>query len=219
MADVFSIISENTSLKFSPIESESEADLKKNILEKKCQMLSIVATKNKEFITLNATHPFSATSFALLSKLEFSFVDDPLLLKDKMLMVQKESFKEYLKFLYPYLRIKVEYDKNKMVRDILYNKAYAIVTLDEQADYFINKHGYGKLKINGFLAKERPIEGSIGVQKDEPILYSIIEKALSQIPKEQIESIRNSWRISRYQTTIDYSLAIKTLFFMGIILF
>jgi len=218
MADVFSIISDMTALKFVPVASESEGDLRKKLLEKKCQLLSIVTTKNREFTSIRPTHPFSATNFAVLGKLENSFIDDPLLLRGKTVIVQKESFKEYLKLLYPYLKIKVEDDKNKMVRDILYDKAYAIVTLDEQADYFIDKFGYGKLKINGFLAKEHPIEGSIGVQKDEPILFKIMQKALAHISKEQIESIRNSWRISRYQTNIDYSLAVKILLFMGIIL-
>jgi len=218
ISDIFSIISGMTSLKFKPVPSHSEKDLILNLKTKKCQLFSVVATVNKEFKTIRATSPFSATSFALLSKLNRSFLDDPLLLKDKILIVQKDSFKFYLKHLYPYLCIKVEYDKNKMVQDVLSNKAYAIVTLDEQADYFIDKYGYGKLKINGFLAKDRPLQGSIGVQKDEPILYDIIEKALKHIPKEKIESIQNSWRISRYKTTIDYSLALKILLFMGIIL-
>jgi signal transduction histidine kinase/ABC-type nitrate/sulfonate/bicarbonate transport system substrate-binding protein len=218
MADIFSIISSITSIDFIPIKSYSEEDLINNIKNKKCRLLTVMATFNKKFASLKPTTSFSTTSFALLSKLDRSFVDDPLLLKDKTLIVQKDSFKNYLKYLYPYLRIKVEYNKNKMVQDILHNKAYAIVTLDEQADYFIDKYGYGKLKINGFLAKDKPLQGSIGVQKDEPILYSIIEKAMMRIPKEKIESIRNSWRISRYQTTIDYSLAWKILLFMGIIL-
>ena len=218
MADILSIVSHMTSLEFVPVKADSEEELLQNITSKKCQMLSIMATLNKSFDNLRPTTPFSGTTFTLLSKLEHSFIDDPTLLKDKILMVQKDSFKAYLKYLYPYLRIKVEYDKNKMVRDVLYDKAYAIVTLDEQADYFIDKYGYGKLKINGFLAKERPLSGSVGIQKDEPILYDIIEKAFKHIPKEKIDSIRNSWRISRYQTTIDYSLAIKILLFMGIIL-
>ena len=218
MADIFSIISDITAIDFEPISSSSEKDLMKNLQDRTCEMLSVVGTQNRQFKTLKATSPFSATNFAILSKLEHSFIDDPTLLKDKVLIVQKDSFKSYLKYLYPYLRIKVEYDKNKMVRDVLYDKAYAIVTLDEQADYFIDKYGYGKLKISGFLAKEQPIQGGIGIQKDNYILYSIIEKSLKQIPKEKIESIRNSWRISRYQTTIDYSLAVKILLFMGIIL-
>jgi len=215
MADIFSIISDVTSLDFVPLSSTSEEELQKHLQNKKCKLLSMMATSNKKFKMLKATKPFSKTTFTLLSKLEHSFIDDPLLLKDKTLIVQKDSFKEYLKYLYPYLKIKVEYDKSKMVRDVLYDEAYAIVTLDEQADYFIDKYGYGKLKINGFLAKNRPLKGSIGVQKDELLLFNIIEKALAYIPKEKIDSIRNSWRISRYQTKIDYSIAIKILLSMG----
>jgi len=218
MADIFSIISKNTSMNFIAIKSNSEKELINNIKNKRCQLFSLLATSNKKFTTLRPTTPFGSSSFAILSSLDRSFIDDSTRLKDKLLIVQKDSFKEYLKYLYPYLHIKVEYNKNKMVKDILLHRAYAIVTLDEQADYFIDKYGYGKLKINGFLAKDRPLQGSIGVQKDEPILYSIIEKILLHIPKEKIDSIKNSWRISRYQTTIDYSLAWKILFFMGIIL-
>ena len=217
MSDIFSIISQMSSIEFRAIPSASEKELHDNIKTKKCDLLSVVATSSKEYPNLKMTKPFSRTSFALLSKLDRSFIDDPTLLKDKVIIVQKDSFKEYLKYLYPYLRIRVEHDKNKMVRDVLYNQAYAIVTLDEQADYFIDKYGYGKLKINGFLAKENPLNGSIGVQKDNAVLFDIIQKTLANIPKEQIESIRNSWRISRYQTKIDYSIAWKILLGMGII--
>jgi len=217
MADIFSIISDMTSIEFVPVISNSQEELKANIRDKKCKILSVMATSGKEFKNIKPTKPFTATSFALLSKLEHSFIDDPTLLKNKILIVQEDSFRDYLKYLYPYLKIRVEYDKNQMVRDVLYDKAYAIVTLDEQADYFIDKYGYGKLKINGFLAKDRPLQGSIGIEKNEAILAGIIEKSLSNIPKEKIEAIRNSWRISRYQTKIDYSIAIKILLFMGII--
>jgi len=217
MADIFSIISQMSSLEFVPVASNSEKELHYNIQTKECDILSVMATSSTEYKNIKVTKPFSMTSFALLSKLDRSFIDDPIFLKDKIIIVQKDSFKEYLQYFYPYLKIRVEHDKNKMVRDVLYNQAYAIVTLDEQADYFIDKYGYGKLKINGFLAKESPLKGSIGVQKDEEILFGIIQKTLSKIPKEKIESIRNSWRISRYQTKLDYSMAWKILLGMGIV--
>jgi len=219
MASVYQIISEMTDLNFVGIPARSEKELHKNLKKKRCQMLSIVATESRNFSTLNKTKPFSSTSFALLSKLENSFVDDPQKLRGKILLTQKESLRDYLKHLYPYLNIKVQNDKNKMVRDILYGKAYAIVALDEQADYIIDQYGYGKLKINGFLAKNHPIHASIGIQKDEPVLQSIIEKALEKIPQQKIENIINSWRINRYESTLDYSLAFKVLFVMLVIFF
>lgn len=206
MGDIFTLIAKSTSLEFMPVVSKSEKNLLENLQKKKCKVLSVVATHNVQFTMLYPTKPFSATHFTLLSRLDRSFTDDAKELKGKLLIVQKESFKHYLNYLYPYLNIEVENNKNMMIKKILDGRAYAIASIDEQADYFIDKYGYGKLKINGFLAKERPLQGSIGVQKDDPILYSIIQKAIEDIPQDTIESIRNSWRLSRYHEQIDYSL-------------
>jgi len=217
MASVYQIISEMTGLNFSAVPANSEEELHINLQSNRCQMISIVVSESRNFPTINKTKPFSSTSFALLSKLEQSFIDNPRKLKGKLLLIQKESLRDYLTYLYPYLTIKVEYDKNKMVRDVLYGKAYGIIAIDEQADYIIDQYGYGKLKINGFLAKKHPLHGSIGVQKSEPILQSIIEKALAKIPEQKIENIINSWRINRYKSTLDYSLTFKVIFVMVII--
>jgi signal transduction histidine kinase/ABC-type nitrate/sulfonate/bicarbonate transport system substrate-binding protein len=219
MASVYQIISDMTGLNFKGVPANSEEQLYENLKQQKCQIVSIVATESQNFPMLNKTKSFSSTSFALLSKLDRFFVDDPKKLIGKTLLTQKESFRDYLLYLYPYLTIKVEYDKNKMVRDVLYSKAYAIVAIDEQADYIIDQYGYGKLKINGFLAKKHPLHGSIGIVKGEPVLQSIIEKALEQIPEQKIENIINSWRINRYKSTLDYSLTFKVIFVMLIIFF
>lgn len=217
MADIFHLISNETSLEFIPIASKSEKDLYEHLKEKKCKLLSVVATNNVYFATIKPTSPFSATSFTLLSRLDKSFIDNPMSLKGKLLIVQKESFKKYLNYLYPYLNIEVEDNKNIMVQKVLDGRAYAIASIDEQADYFIDKYGYGKLKINGFLEKNKLLKGSIGVQKDEPVLYSIIQKALNNIPKQKIESIQNSWRLTRYHERVDYSLLWIVLGVVGVI--
>ena len=206
MADVYTIISKKTGLEFIPVASNSEANLKQNLEEKKCKLLSVVATNNVNFKTIKPTSPLSSTSFTLLSRLENSFVDNPLALKGKILLVQKESFKDYLNYLYPYLNIELEEDKNQMVSKVLDGRAYGIVAIDEQADYFIDKYGYGKLKINAFLAKEHLLHGSIGVQKDEPVLYGIMQKVIKTFPKDKIERIENKWSLTRYHERIDYSL-------------
>lgn len=218
MADIFADISKNTSLTFHPVASISELELQKNIQENKCELLSIVATNNKNYPTLNYSKVLSTTTFAVLSKLDKSFVSDVKQLKGKILLVQKKSVRDYLKHLYPFLSIEVEFDKNKIVKRVLNNSVYAIVTINEQADYFIDKYGYGKLKINAFLAKNHPIKGSIGIQKNNPILLSIINKSLKRISKDKINKIENSWRITRYQKNVDYSLVFKVIATMSLIL-
>ncbi|WP_457744949.1 ABC transporter substrate-binding protein [Sulfurimonas sp.] len=216
-ADVYKIISDKTGLEFVPIPSDSEQQLQEHLEEKKCKLVSITATVTNNFKTIKTTTPLGRTYFTLLSKLDKSFVSNPKLLKNKLLIVQRESFKNYLNYLYPYLNIEVEDDKNKMLDKVMKNKAYAIVTIDEQSDYFIDKYGYGKLKINGFLAKEHELSASIGVQKDEPILFSIMQKTLNSIPRSKIQLIMDRWRLTRYHEKNDYYLLWRTLFVMSII--
>jgi len=217
MSDVYAIISKKTSLKFKIIQSNSPDALKQNIESKKCQLLSAFGTENTIYKGLRASSPFITTYFTLISKLDKSFVNHPNMIEDKLLLTQFDAHKKYLKNLYPFLNIKVVEDRNKMIDMLLDGQAYAIIAIDEQSDYLIDKYGYGKLKINGFLAKDMPVDVSIGVQEENSTLYSIIEKVLSSISYAEMHEIIHSWRITRYQSVVDYSLTIKILVIMFLI--
>ena len=219
MSDIFSLISTETGFEFVPVVAQTENDLMVNLQQKKCKILSIVSTKDINFPTILPTQSICKTHFTLLSRLDRSFIDNSSFLKGKVLLVQKKSFKNYLNYLYPYLNIEIENDKNKMVNKVSDGRAYAIASIDEQADYFIDKYGYGKLKINGFLARDNMLQGSIGIQRDEPVLYTIMQKVLKHIPKKEIEAIENSWRLSRYHERTDYSLLWTFLAVVSVIFF
>jgi signal transduction histidine kinase/ABC-type nitrate/sulfonate/bicarbonate transport system substrate-binding protein len=217
-SDIYKKISHVTGLEFTPLASHSLEDLKTNLDTKKCELISLYGTKNKLYKTLVPTKTFIQTNFTFISTLDKAFITHIDELNDEVIVTQMQAFKDYLLYFYPNLNIEVQTDKNIMVKKLLNNEVYAIVTLDEQADYLINKYGYGKLKVNGFLPKENPFDGSIGVQKDEPLLYSIIQKALYTISKDEIYAIIDKWRITRYQQVVDYSLVWKVLAVMGVIL-
>lgn len=218
MSDIYRIIEHKTGLKFVPIKSESNLDLKRKIEEKRCKILSITATKSKTFKTLKMTSPLSKVYFTLITTLDKSFAHTPASLKNRLLIVQKKAYKDYLNYLYPYLNIEVEENKNRMLEKLVQHRAYAIVTIDEKSDYFIDKYGYGKLKINGFLAKHHELDVSIGVQSDEPVLYSILQKSINLISQNQIQSIISRWHLTRYHKVTDYSLVWQTLLVMSVIL-
>jgi signal transduction histidine kinase len=94
-----------------------------------------------------------------------------------------------------------------MMQKVLKGNVYAAVVANEAADYLIDKYGYGKLKINGFLVKENMIEGSVAVNSNNPMLFSIIEKTLDDIESQKISEIIKSWRITRYHEKSNYTLA------------
>ena len=218
MADLYKVISQKTGLDFTPVVSKSEQDLFEHLQHKKCQLISITATHVHNFTTIKTTKPIVSTHFTLISKLDKSFIHNPKNLKNKLLLVDRPSYKNYLNYLYPYINIEVETNKKRMVEKVLSNRAYSIVTIDEKADYFIDKYGNGKLKINGFLAKNHELQASVGVQKDVPLLFSIIQKTLDTIPESQIQNIMERWRLTRYHEVVDYTLVIAIVLGMGIIL-
>jgi len=200
------------------LSSSSKESLKTHIQKKQCDILSVYSSKVESSKFLKPTKSFATTSFTLISELDKSFSSRPSLLKGKILLTQFEWYKKYLLSLYPYLIIHTIEDKNKMIETLLHDEAYAIITLDDQADYLISKYGYGKLKINGFLAKEEPLELSVGVQKDELLLYQVVQKALKSIPQKVIQSSMNRWRMTRYESREDYSLIFTVLGVMSLIL-
>ncbi|MFT7859789.1 MAG: ABC transporter substrate-binding protein [Sulfurimonas sp.] len=217
MSDIFNDISHISSLSFQPVPSSSVEELKSNVKDQKCQLLSAYATNSKKFPTLEPSAPFMRIHFTLISNLDKPFILSADQLKGKTITVEKEAYKKYLLTYYPALDIVVAKNKHQMVRMLNNSKVYAVAALDFQADYLIDKYGYGKLKINGFLAKEHPVPISIGVQKDQPLLFTIVEKSLQQISSNRIENILSSWRISRYQKTVDYSLFWEVFLVMVIV--
>ena len=218
MSDLFREIDKMSGLSFHPVLADSKKDLVKKVKNKECDLVSMIPTTSKRFSNIITSQAFARTPFTLITQLDKSFVQNVEQLESKVLVVERQEYKDYLKYIYPHLLIEVEEDMNEMMKLLLQGKVFGAVELDEKADYVVNKYGYGKLKINGFLAKDRPLPLSIGVQEDDPILLSIIEKSLAKISEQKIDKIFHSWRLTRYQNQTDYGLIIKILIVASFIL-
>ena len=216
MSDIFREIVKTTDLKLNIKVVDSKEDLAQKILHKECDLISMMPTTSTRFSNIVTTQAFARTPFTLITKLDKSFIQTPEQLESKILVVEREEYKSYLHSIYPNLTIQVQEDMNEMMKSLLQEKVFGAIELDEKADYLVNQYGYGKLKINGFLAKDRPLALSIGVQKDNPLLLSIIEKSLTKISEQKIDKIFHSWRLTRYQNQTDYDLIIKIFIILGL---
>ncbi len=215
MADLLKIVGEKLDTKLLPIESKNYIDLKNKIKNKDCEIVSAIQKNSTLSSDITSSISFHKTYFALISTIDKSFVDDTNIIKNRILIVNSILFQRKLKNLYPFLNIQLEKNISLMMKKVINGDVYAAITLNESSDYMIEKYGYGKLKINGFLAKENLIDVSIGVLKSEPLLLSIINKALISISDEKIDTIIKNWRITRYNEVTDYSL----IFFIILIVF
>ena len=208
-ADIFALLAKDLGVKFTPLPSQSHDELSEKLRNNSCSLLSFMPATSKHFENMRASEPFTASPFVLITKLDKSFVQNASQLKERTLFVEFAAYKEHLLRIYPFLRIEVEEDIDAMMQKVLSNEAFGCVTLDEKADYLINQVGYGKLKINGFLAKNDPMGLSIGVVQSDPILHSILNKALHNIPERAMQNIFQNWLLKRYEPKKDYSLVLE----------
>jgi len=208
MADIFKIINKKTDMKIVAIKAKSRDDLLQKIKNRECQIVPIIDLDAKEVDNLVLSEPFYQTHFALISKIDKSFVSDFKLLEDEVLVVNSDLYRKKLLDIYPFLNIVVEKNRILMIKKVLEGKVYGAITINETSDYLIDKYGYGTLKINGFLAKDNLINLSVGVQKGDRCLLNIINKSLDSISEEKIDKIVKNWRITRYNDKTDYKLVI-----------
>ncbi len=211
MGDIFNEISKRTGFSFKAVKANTYAKTIENIKKKRCRILSIATPEISKELGMYATKSFFEPYFTILTPLDRSFVKDSHILHDKLLLIKDPKLMEYLQALYPYLHFKLMDSSKKMVDALMRDQAYGVVTLDEQADYFIDEYGFGKLKIGGFLAKRHPVKGVIAIQKEETILASIIQKSLEALSPNEIRKIVQSWHMTRYHKQVDYGLLIQIM--------
>jgi signal transduction histidine kinase/ABC-type nitrate/sulfonate/bicarbonate transport system substrate-binding protein len=221
MADIFALISKNTGLTFDVVPSKNFQDMKTKVIEKKCEIVPIVPPDLAHDLggILYTTDVLIKGHFTIITAIDKPFIKLPKLLKNKKLLVTDPYVMQFLKKLYPNFNFEFVADKKEMVQQVLDDKAFGFVVIDEQADYIIDMLGYGKLKLGGFLAKTHPIEGAIGILEDKPLLVSIIKKAVASIPKTTIQKIKESWHMTRYHKQTDYKVVLEVLFIALLIVF
>ncbi len=211
MGDIYAKIAQKTGLRFTYVGVGDIQEFYDALKNRKCKIISVTTPSLAKAYNLFSTDVFMQSSFTVLTALDKSFVKNPYTLRKKKLLVRSHFAKSYLERIYPYLQITFENDPKKMAQEVINGESYGIITFDEKADYFIDKYGNGKLKVGGFLAKHRPVQAVVGTVKSEPVLASIINKALQSISKKELDNIVNSWRLTRYHKETDYTLLFEIL--------
>lgn len=72
-------------------------------------------------------------------------------------------------------------------------------------NYHIKTFSFTGIYLSGILQGKEQY-AKIGVRNDKPILYSIIQKAINQIPKERLDAIQNRWILHEFNKTDQKSI-------------
>jgi len=203
-ADIIKIISSSLNINIELVPTKSWEESIEFSQEKKCDILSFLNETPKRKEWLNFTEPIFEDPNVIVARLETKEIKDLSKIKASIALPKGTAMTELFAKDFPNLIIiptNSEDEAFKLVED---KKADLTIRSMIIAAYTIKKDNIFNLKIvNQPKGYENYLR--IGVEKNNITLLNILNKAIENIDKKDIENIVTKWVVIKYEKTTDYT--------------
>lgn len=215
--DIIQIVSKGINKSFVLVPTKSWSESLENIKNKKCDILPAAMKTQSRQKHMNFTAPYIVETLVVATKDDKFFIKDSSELKDKKIgIVESYAFIELLKEKHPNIDIVYVKDAKDGLEKVKDGELFGYVDILPSIAYTIQNEGLFDLKVAGKL--EFDVKFSVASRRDEPLLNSIIEKALKEIRQKEIRSIVGKWVTIKVEQSFDYrKLLYISLFFLSIL--
>lgn len=186
------------------------------IKNNKCDILPMAAYDKSRLEFIDFTKPYVTESVVIATKEDRFFVQGSKDLTDKKVGVLNDSYLvKSLGMNNPHVDIVTVSDAEDGLEKVRSGELFGYVDALPSIAYVIQENGLFDLKIAGRL--EFDVELSVASRKDEPLLNSIMQKALDEIGAEQIRTIEGKWIAIKVEQSFDYRKLFYVVFVFLII--
>jgi len=203
--DLYTQFTRNLGIKFNLIKTKNWNQSLDFMKENRCDVLSLAHENKTRKEYMNFTTPIMELNYVIATKSSELFIDDfKTVLDKKFVSVKGDSVTQHLKETYPNLNLtEVDniYDALKMISN---NEAFGFIDTTLAIGHAITKYGLHDLKITGDIDWTSRL--SVTTSNSNPILHSIMQKAVDSISVSQKSQIMNKLVNVKYEKGIDYSL-------------
>ena len=190
--DTMNVIGEDLNITFKGVQTKDWSESQRYLKERKCDILPAAAKTKKREAYAQFTYPYLDYKLAIITKEDQGFVSSLMDVIDKPIARKKGSaLITQLEKLYPAVNIVESKDTLESFEMVADGRAYATISTLPVASYYINKYNLKSIGIAGYTDMRLLL--SIAVRKDDPLLLSILNKALATIPIEQHKLIYDRW--------------------------
>jgi ABC-type nitrate/sulfonate/bicarbonate transport system substrate-binding protein/signal transduction histidine kinase len=175
-----------------------------------CDIFSLVRTTPQREKYLNFTKPYLEIPLVIAADINAPFIDNFEQIKDKKIAIIKDyALGEVLRIKYPDINFIDVPNINDGLELVQKGKVFGFIDTLVTVGYHIQNNYIGQLKISGKFDEIWKL--GIGARNDEPILNTIMDKAINDITANQKQQILNKWVSVNYQKEIDYAFIYKIL--------
>lgn len=146
------------------------------------------------------TTPYLKTLIGIFADKQNSQIHSIADLDHRTVVIEKDYYLvELVREQYPQIRVVQVKDALTGLKQVASGEADAYLGNNLVGEYLINRYLNSRLALVGFL-DDTEIPLTFGVTRTQPVLFSILQKALNTLSVQQIESIRNRY----IQRPLDY---------------
>ncbi len=190
------VISAKTGLEFEWVPAQSLTEMLQLLKEGKADLSAILASNTEREEFLNFSRPYLVTSYALLTRSDS--VTPQLRLEQmagKTLAIQNNhAIEPYLRSTYPDLKLKYVENLPQSVEAVLKGQADAMVENLVIARFYAGQSYKNQLQISSSFMPSGA-RFTLAVSKQQPELYSILDKTLLSIPPDQL-ALLSDWSVN-----------------------
>ena len=217
-SDFIKLFEKKLDVKFELVPTKSWFESKQKAKNRVCDILPIssITESRKEF--MNVTTPYIKEPLSIATKFKTIFINDWSDLKNKKIGITKDySIIKELRKKYPYLNIVETQSTKDGLEKVANGELFGQIDNLQTINYYIQSFYWGELKISGKF-DELYVLG-MASNKDDLVLSHILQKTVDNISKEEFNEISNKWLVKKEVVKeIDYSLLVKILFFVILII-
>jgi len=203
--DFLKIVSEriNTPFQILPVKSWQESVQKAK--KRECDIFSLAMPTPSRQKYMDFTQPYLSIPLVIATKPQKPFISDIAKNLDKTYGVVKGyAFTELLRLQYPSIKFKEYPNIKKGLNAVVSGQVYGFIDNLSTIAYHMQREYQGALKISGKFSQKWQL--GYASRNDEPLLHSILNKAIASIDDKTKQLIVGEWVKVVYQRGFDYRL-------------
>jgi len=182
-----------------------------------CDIISMARDTQQRRRFMNFTSPYVTYPYVIATTNDKFFIEDIRQHPNRTFAVVKGyAASQYLKDIMPNVKLLPVDDIYEGLEKLRERKAFGYVDSILSIGYAISKESYVDIKISGKL--DFSSKPSVAVRKDEPLLLSIIQKAMDSVSEKERQEIYNRWFSIRFEQGFDYKAFIQVLAVITVLL-
>jgi len=216
-ADYFALFGEALGTEFRPVPTRTWTESVEYLKAGKCDLFSLAMRTPERETYLDFTDSYIRTPLVIATKADVAFVtglDD--LRGRKIAIPALYAFAELLKDDYPGLDLVEVTDIDAGLKMVNEGKVFGYIGTLATIGYKLQTQYVGDLRITGDTGESWDM--GVAVREDRPILFGIMQKAVTSVTQDQQRAINDKWISIRYEDRVDYTLLWQVIAFFLLVL-